>query len=265
MNGSHPLRKSKLRSFAITAVFFAATVLTVFVFLTFCRVKTVNIENCVFSDRQTILEAGKVKVGMHIYALDKEKMEERIKEASPYVSDVYITRTGFTTLNITLTEDTPRFYIEQDGNFVVLSETLRVLEICHSQAELSGISAAKIDLPAVKSATLRQTLAFEDETASYGEECIEILEAISASPLSGTLTYADLSEKFDLRVTYKDKYDIRFGSPKELSQKLSLVAETIDYLEDPINRFSTAKGIIHASVIGETSFEATGALNDTVE
>ncbi len=265
MNDTHPLRKSKLRSFAITAFFFTATALTVLIFLTFCRVKTINIENCVFSDKQTIMESGKVKVGMHIYALDKEKMEERIKAANPYVSDVYITRTGFTTLNITLTEDAPRFYIEQDGNYIVLSETLRVLEICPSKAEMSGLSVAEISLPTVKSAHLKQTLVFEETTSSYGEECIDILEEIAASPLSGTITYADLSEKFDLRVTYKDKYDIRFGSPRSLSQKLTLVAETIAYLEDPINRFSTAKGIIHASVIGETSFEATGALNDTAE
>mgnify|MGYP003430844631 CR=1 FL=1 len=265
MNDQHPLRKSKLTSFAITAFFLIVTVLTVLIFLAFCRVKTVNIENCVFSDKQTVMKAGKINVGMHIYALDKEKVEERIKEANPYVCDVYITRTGMTTLNITLTEDAPGFYIEQDGKYIVLSETLRVLEICNSKAEFPTSSVAQISLPPVETAVLKKTLEFKEDWVSYGKECIEILEAIAASGLSGTLTYADISEKFDLRVTYKDKYDIRFGSPYKLSEKLSLAVETIEYLEDPINRLSTAKGIIHASVIGETSFEATGAIGEETQ
>lgn len=259
---THPLVKRRLTYFLISAFFAASTVIAVLFFLLFCRVGAVNVENCVYSSEQSVLEASRVKVGMHIYALDKEKVEKRIKEANPYVSDVYITRTGLRTLNITLTEDKPDFYIEQNGKFVILSGTLRVLEIANSRAEAASKGAAMIILPPVNDAILREELSFNEteDPEYYSGECIGILSSIAASPISGNITYADLSEKFDLRVTYKDKYDIRFGSPKDLEEKLSLVSETIAFLEDPINRFSTAKGIIHASTVGEASFEATGSV-----
>ena len=103
---------------------------------------------------------------------------------------------------------------------------------------------------------------FKEEYEEYYDgECIGVLSAIAESSLSGNITYADLSEKFNICVTYKDKYEIRLGSPKDIEEKLSLVSETITFLEDPINRFSTAKGIIHASIAGETSFEATGSIS----
>ncbi len=261
---THPLQKRRLTYFWISAFFSVSTVIAVLFFLLVCRIGTINVENCVYSSEQSVLEASKVKVGMHIYALDKEKVEERIKEANPYVSDVYITRTGLRTLNITLTEDKPSFYIEQNGNFIVLSPTLRVLEIASSRAAATAKNAAMIILPPAKDAVLREELSFKesDESEYYSGECIDILASIARSSISGNITYADLSEKFDLRVTYKDKYDIRFGSPTGLEEKLSLVSETIEFLEDPINRFSTAKGIIHASVTGETSFEATGSIEE---
>ena len=259
---THPLMRRRLTYFLITSFFLISTVIAVLFFLIICRIGTVNIQNCVYSNQQNVLDSSKAKVGMHIYAIDKEKMEEKIKEANPYVSDVYITRTGLRTLNITLTEDKPSFYIEQNGKFVILSQTLRVLEIVPNKAEAIAKKAAQILLPPANDALLREELSFKEEYAEYYDgECIGVLSAIAESYLSGNITYADLSEKFNICVTYKDKYEIRLGSPKDIEEKLSLVSETITFLEDPINRFSTAKGIIHASIAGETSFEATGSIS----
>lgn len=261
---THPLMKRRITYFLITSFFLISTILAVLFFLVICRIGTVNIQNCTYSSEQNVLDSSKAKVGMHIYAIDKEKMERKIKESNPYVSDVYITRTGLRTLNITLTEDKPNFYIEQNGKFIILSQTLRVLEIVSSRAEAVAKNAAQISLPPINDAVLREELSFKsDHTEYYDGECIGVLSAIADSSLSGKITYADLSEKFNIRVTYKDKYEIRLGSPKDIEEKLTLVSETITFLEDPINRFSTAKGIIHASVAGETSFEATGSISSS--
>lgn len=263
MNDSnqHPLLKIKLIFFAISAFFLVFTAVTVIVFLTVFRVHAVDIENCKYSSKENIEKSSGVEIGMHMYAIDKEKMEEAIIAENPYVNDVRITRKGATTLCITLTEDAPRFYIVLDGKYFVLSDTLRVLAEYNSMDELSALALAPISLPKVEEAPLGKTLIFTEETEADGKECIDILSILAESTLSGTITSADVSERFDLRFTYKDKYEIRFGSPKNFADKLALVTDTIEYLEDPINGYSTAKGIIHASVTGETSFEATGAIS----
>lgn len=272
MGNDHPLLKRKLQFFLITALFIVLTVAAIVFFLVSVRIQTVDVENCVYSGEETVLKAASIKPGTHSYGIDKAKISRSIKAASPYVTDVRIKRTGLTSVSIILTEDAPRFYIQHGGEYVLLSEKLRVLARYESLSECAHLPVYPILLMPVKEAETGKTLVFEENEGDEDTppdlsvldsgDAIEILTQISESELSGTITHADISERFDLRFTYKDKYEIRFGAPREFSEKLALVIKTIAYLENPENGYSGAKGIIHASVIGETSFEPTGATGE---
>lgn len=273
MGNDHPLLKRKLQFFLITAFFIIFTIAAIVFFLVNVRIQTVEVKNCVYSQEDTVITAANIKPGTHSYGIDKAKISKNIKAASPYVTDVRIKRTGIHSVEIILTEDAPRFYIERDGKYVLLSEKLRVLASFDSLAECAHLPVYPILLMPVKEAETGKTVVFEDNKGDEetppdlsildGEDAFEILTKISESPLSGTITHADISERFDLRFTYKDKYEIRFGAPRGFDEKLALVIKTIAYLENPENGYSQAKGIIHASVIGETSFEPTGAAEGT--
>lgn len=261
MDASHPLLKRKLTFFLITILSVAITVCAIVFFLTKVRIHTVTVENCVYSNEQTVLDAAAIKDGTHSYAISKKKIADAIIAQNPYVSDVRIKRTGATSISITITEDTPCFYINLSGEYIVLSSTLRVLDKYASKEDMAHLSIAPISIVPVKEAPMGKTLVFAQGFEDEGNECIEILSEIAAGKLFGTITNADLSQRFDIRVTYQDKYEIRFGSSKNFTKKLSLVIDTITFLEDPANNYSGAKGIIRANVNGETSFEPTGAVN----
>jgi hypothetical protein len=275
MVNDHPLLKRKMQFFLITALFIIFTAAVIVFFLVNVRIQTVEVKNCLYSGEETVLKAANIKPGTHSYGIDKAKISKNIKSASPYVTDVRIKRTGIHSVEIILTEDAPRFYIEREGKYVLLSEKLRVLASFESRDEFAHLPAYPILLMPVKEAEIGKTIVFEengkrgdkenppDLSILDGEDALDILTKISESALSGTITHADISERFDLRFTYKDKYEIRFGAPREFSEKLALVIKTIAYLENPENGYSQAKGIIHASVIGETSFEPTGAAEET--
>lgn len=265
-DNDHPLLANRVRYFLITAFFIVFTVAFVVFFLVNVRIKTVTYENCVYSELAKVEKAANIKPGTHSYAIDKSKISKAIKAANPFVTDVRIKRTGISSVSVILTEDAPRFYIERGGKYVILSETLRVLAKYDSPLD----NVYPILLMPVAKDELGKTLVFEepkkDEQVPLSrlssEDAFSILSQISGSALSGTITHADLSNRFDLRFTYKDKYEIRFGAPRGFTEKLALVIKTIAYLENPENNYSSAKGIIHASVEGETSFEATGATDD---
>ena len=266
MPNEHPLLKRKLQFFLITAFFAVFTVSCIVFFLVNVRIKTVDIENCVYSELKNVEKAANIKTGTHSYGIDKAKISKAIKAANPYVTDVRIKRTGLSSVSVILTEDAPCFYIERGGKYLVLSETLRVLAKHDSLAECPP-EIHPISLMPVEKAELGKTLVFEepekDEEVPLSrlssEDAFSMLAEISGSSLSGNITGADLSDRFNIRFTYKDKYEIRFGAPRGFTEKLALVIKTIDYLETPENGYSNAKGIIHARVIGETSFEPTGA------
>ncbi|MBQ9745854.1 MAG: FtsQ-type POTRA domain-containing protein [Clostridia bacterium] len=262
MANDHPLLKNRIIYFLITAFFVVGTATCVLFFLINVRIKTVTLENCVYSESSAVLEAASIKKGTHSYAIDKTKISEAIMAANPYVTDVRIKRTGISTVALILTEDEPRFYIERGGKYLVLSGTLRVLARYESLDECAHLSVHPISLVPIAEAELGETVVFAEGYEEKGKESIDLLSQISESELSGTITYADLSERFDLRFTYKDKYEIRFGAPRSFEEKLALVVKTVAFLENPENSYSTAKGIIHASVPGETSFEPTGSTEE---
>ena len=262
MQNDHPLLTNRIRYFLITAFFIVFTAAAVIFFLLNVRIQTVEFENCVYSVEADLEKAANIKKGTHGYAIDKNKIAKAIKAVSPYVTDVRIKRTGISSIEIILTEDAPRFYIKRGEKYLLLSETLRVLARYDSLAECSHLPVHPISLAPIAEAEIGKTVVFEEGYEEIGKESISLLSQISASDLSGTITYADLSDRFNLRFTYKDKYDIRFGAPRGFADKLALVIKTIAYLENPENGYSTAKGIIHARVDGETSFEPTGATED---
>jgi hypothetical protein len=265
MNDNHPLLKNRIRYFLITAFFIVFTVAAVVFFLTQVRIQTITVENCVYSAEADVLTAANIKKGTHSYAIDKDKIASYIIAQNPYVTDVRIKRTSISSIAIILTEDAPRFYIERGGKYVILSETQRMLAEYENPADFSHLPVYPIKLMPIEKAELGKTIVFAEGYEENGKECISLLSQISDSELSGTITYADVSVRFDLRFTYKDKYEILFGAPKNFAKKLELVVETIAFLEDPANNYSQAKGIIRANVDGETTFDPTGAISPNNE
>ena len=271
MANDHPLLKNRIRYFLITAFFIVFTAAFVIFFLFNVRIKDIEFENCVYSSESSVKRAANIKIGTHSYGIDKAKIAKAIKAANPYVTDVRIKRTGISSISVILTEDAPRFYIEHDGEYIILSETLRVLDEYDSLAECAELKVYPISLMPIDKAELGKTLVFKENKDENGvsdvsvlsaEDAISMLSHISESDLSGTITEADLSDRFDIRLTYKNKYEIRFGAPRAFEDKLVLVMKTIAYLENPENGYASAKGIIYASVDGETSFEPTGVADD---
>jgi hypothetical protein len=210
MNDNHPLLKNRIRYFLITAFFIVFTVAAVVFFLTQVRIQTITVENCVYSAEADVLTAANIKKGTHSYAIDKDKIASSIIAQNPYVTDVRIKRTSISSIAIILTEDAPRFYIERGGKYVILSETLRMLAEYENPADFSHLPVYPIKLMPIEKAELGKTIVFAEGYEENGKECISLLSQISDSELSGTITYADVSVRFDLRFTYKDKYEILF-------------------------------------------------------
>lgn len=253
-----PLLKRRITTFVISAFFLVATVFLSVFFLFFCRIQSVSVENCVYSSEDNIISSANIKIGSHSYSINKNKIAESIKAQNPYVSAVRIKRTSPRSVKIILTEETPYFYTVYGEKCLVLSKTLRLLSEYEKDADISFLTANKIFLPQIKEAELGKNVVFDN--ISDGQRAMEAISLIFASELAENITLSDVSEKFDIRFTYKNKYDIRFGSFKNISENLTLVINTVEYLEDHANGYQYVKGIIHASVPGETSFEATGTI-----
>ena len=191
MGNDHPLLKRKLQVFLITAAFIVLTIVSVVFFLINVRIQTVNLENCVYSNQESVLEAASIAPGTHSYGIDKSKISSAIKRANPYVIDVRIKRTGINSISIILTEDAPCFYIEKNGEYIVLSETLRVLARYASLTECAH-KVNHINLMPITEAEIGTTVVFEKPS----EENIDLslLSSADARYCSRKIRSGDLSE-----------------------------------------------------------------------
>ena len=254
-----PLLTRRLTTFFISAFFLVVTVFLTVFFLFSCRIKTVKAENFVYSAEEDIVKSAGIKIGSHSYSINKNKISEAIISKNPYISSVRIKRTSPTSITIIVTEEEPRFYFIYGEKCLVLSKSLRVLAEYQNVEDISFLNIHEIHLPVIKEASVGKKIIFEN--SKDGKIAFDAIETVFSSEISNDITSADLSEKFDMRFTYKDKYDIRFGSFKNIDINISMVKETIDYLENPLNGYAYAKGIIHARIPDETSFEPTGVVS----
>ncbi len=252
------LFKMRLTTFLISALFLAVTLSSTVFFIFFCRIQDVDVVGLAYSDKEKIISAADIKTGTHLYSISKEKIESRIKASNPYVADVRIKRTGPTSISLILTEEAPRFYCKNGEKYLVLSGTLRVLTLFDNESEARAAAPCELLLPDISEAKIGSTVVFSD--AYDGSRTTEAIEKILASSISEDITFFDAHEKFDIRFTYKDKYEVRFGAFGNIEENLPLVINTVAYLENEANGYALAAGIIHASTPGQTSFETTGTL-----
>ena len=190
-----------------------------------------------YTKEQLIQESG-ISVGQNLYAINKKTAENLIVSEYPYVSDVVIRRKLPSTLNFKISEDKPKYYTEICGEYFILSDTLRVLE---RTTELPGTEEnpiTQIWFSDIKSAIVGESMTFDKElTFDYIHK---FLQAISEQEAGEKLTSIDLTQKYNIYVTYQDRFRIYLGDNTETEMKLT-------FAELMINNFEpTQKGQVDA-------------------
>ncbi|MBQ9511308.1 MAG: FtsQ-type POTRA domain-containing protein [Clostridia bacterium] len=255
MNKTPEINAMRRKERLIRVLFVLATLVLVASFLAFCRIKTVTVDGNVYTKTEDILSSASIKIKSHIYSIDKDAIEAKIKSTNPYVTSVLIRRKFPATLRLIITEDKPLFYSLIGESFYVISYDLRVLETAETPNEFSSRGLTPLILPEVKKAELGKKLVFASD--SDYEKNTAIIHAVMSSSMAENITSVDISSRFNINIMYKSKYTVVFGNAEGMEKKLSFCIKTIKYLEETMPGVS---GVIHAEKTDETSFEITGTV-----
>ena len=110
------------RQLLICAAFFAVCVL---VFFNVGEIELIGLERC---DETAVRAALGVSPGDNLFSFRAGDVESALKKAFPYIGSVEVTRGFPTTLTVTVQEEIPVTYVEQYGEYFILSRELKVLE-----------------------------------------------------------------------------------------------------------------------------------------
>lgn len=243
----------KRRNFLIAFGFVSVTLLLVVFFLFGCRIQTISVENTAAASEEAIREACGIKTGRHMYAVSKEKIAAAAANTSPYIRSVTVKRKLPSTLRIIVKEYEPLYYTEYNGSYLILSDTLLVLEQTADKSAAADKAGVFVVLPEIREAEIGKALAFTD--ADDAKITAEILAVFRGASLFESLSWLDVSEKFNITANLQNKYTLFYGDYENLSEKISLSLRAVHYLTE--NMYGVA-GNLYAMGTSDVSFEITG-------
>ena len=169
-----------------------------------------------------ILAAGGVEAGANLIRTNTSVIEQRLMDTLPYLKSVTVNKDYPNAIDIDIVEEVKRADIESNGQFYVVSDTGKILEV--------GNSVHDVSLPLVKGFQLKEPelgkdMESEDELKS--KVLLQLFEAIDKSGLD-KITEIDITERSDILLCYDNRITINPGSSMDLEYKLTCMRYVIN-------------------------------------
>ena len=224
-----------------------------FVFIIVCMALFLKIENIKvvgnerYSEEQIVTSSG-IEIGQNLYAINKKSAKGFIMSDYPYINEVVIRRTLPSTLTFRITEEIPIYYTEICGEYFVLSSTLRVLEKADENPNLDREDKLVLLLLSdVKSAVVGQEIEFTKQLAF--DYISTFIKNVTEHEIATDLTEIDISAKYNIYVTYQDRFRVYLGDNSETEMKLTFAKLMINEFKPEQSGTIDAHDITVGSVI----------------
>ena len=238
-------KKRLRRRILLTAAPLLCVCLLLFSFLAL-RAKEVIVENMTYYQASELVETCGIHKNQFLPFLNRSALSETITTKFPYIRKATISYSLPGKIIIDTTEDVPGYYTVIHDEYFLISTNLRVLGRFETKDELPA-GAKELRTSKISYAVVGYQLKFFEST--YTDYLLQILEALSSSELSNSLTLIDAQYRYDIDLYYDDRFEIQIGSATDLASKLQFVQGILADTEEG------AKGIIHVNDVKSASVQ----------
>ena len=217
---------------AVTVLLFALTLpilLASFIFGMFflCRVGDFKIvgEIAHYSEEE-LIEATGIKAGERLYFIDSAGAESALKENFPRIKSVKVSPSWFTSVKITVEEESPKYYSEVNGDYYLLNEDFRVIDMSKSFGEFKDeaimLSFQTSGAYTFKEAVLGERVVFVSEKAEKKmSDFIEEIESFDFGDFGvSALGFRDGGTQFDAYIVLDGRLRIILGNTTDIPEKI---------------------------------------------
>lgn len=215
--------KRRRKNFLIySAMIFVVLIIGLILSLTvFFNIDTITVEGKTRYDVDDIIAASGVSKDTNLLLCNTESGVDKIKEEFPYIEDVKIQKKLFNTVIIEVKEAKPATAILSDGQYVILSETGKAVEV---------LGENKYNVPLIKGAELKMIKL--GSPVEYKLDSIEriieaVVEAIKENDMT-SIDVIDVSSPANIKLTYDNRLTIVLGMPEDIGYKLKTAKTLID-------------------------------------
>lgn len=207
-------KRNTLRKIIIwfVALLVFAVVGTVLSLTVFFQIDTINVKGNEIYTKDEIIAQCPISIGENLFLSDTEEAKQKLETNLPYIYNAQITRKLPYTIEIKITEATPKYSIKQDKKYILLDDNFKVLETEAKKA--SGILITKAQ---IKTANPGNTIEFKN--ADTGE-CLKKLADVIKNNDFKEITSIYSNGTKDNYVVYENRIEFKLGSCDDLESKI---------------------------------------------
>ena len=204
-------QKKKKRRRMISRIGIAVLVLLAIVFAPtiFFQVSKINVTGDTRYTSEQLIKSTGVKQGDNMFFLDTKQIAADLKDEYPYLDTVKLCRKLPSTLQIEVNDRTAALSIEQNGKYLILDMSGKVLEKTKSAAK----GTAKVTGVPMKGLHVGDTV--DEDKYGKAASVMKLLELTDQYGMKKHIKTIDVEKAYDVRVTYDKRYTILLGALEE--------------------------------------------------
>lgn len=187
---------------------------------------------------EDIIAASEIHPGENLFFVNKPLVQENIQSRMPYLGEIAIRRRLPDKVYISVEEKAPMALVEREGQYVVIDDEMRVLEIIDNTVNglvvLTGLD--------VKNVSLNEKI---NDDAWICGQIKDLLGAIKEGKLDN-VTKINLGEPGNFALTYDDRIDILLGDMENLLYKISTAVTILNTKMEKNDR-----GTLNVSIVSQ--------------
>lgn len=200
-------------------------------FLLVFPVRDIEVTGDTYYDMNEIIDASEIKSGSSLYGLNKRQIEKSIVEGCPYVKSVKVKCKFPGTVQLEIEERVAGWYIQIGNDFYALDYDMKVLNETYNEEELTLRGLTKLELPELESAIVGEYPSFGNGDELLISETLKAIDTIRTHRIKEHLTYLDLTNRFQIKLTVDETFDVNFGDMKDAQTKFAMIEKIVEESE----------------------------------
>ena len=176
-----------------------------------------------YASEEIISESG-ITVGTRLFSpsIDADAAATSIINRFPYINKVEVERHLPDRVILRVVEEEAVFVSVIHDEYVILSRGLRVLEI---RADEPSGDYIRLKLSGVTRAVFGDKLSFEGDLLKVVEKAVD---AVCAENVRERTSVLDVSDRFNISISYAGRFKLEFGSVNDIDVKLRIAFKIIE-------------------------------------
>lgn len=175
-----------------------------------------------------LISKSGIRAGDMMSSVNERKAEKILLEKCPYLKSVEVKKKFPNKICFEVEERVLGWYLEVSEDYYALDYDLLVLLETYDEESLKDRGLTKLVLPEIESVICDKLPEFGHGDEQLIRETLKIIDSFRTSGIKERLTYLDLSNRFEIKLTIDGEFDVKLGDMKDIETKLATVTETIE-------------------------------------